>query len=40
MTIEARLAELGVTLPVPVAPQANYVPVVRTGNLLPKTNRS
>ncbi|MEH0075199.1 RidA family protein [Pannonibacter sp. Pt2] len=33
-TIEARLAELGVTLPVPVAPQANYVPVVRTGNLL------
>ncbi|NBN63751.1 RidA family protein [Pannonibacter tanglangensis] len=33
-TIEARLASLGVTLPTPAAPQANYVPVVRTGNLL------
>lgn len=33
-TIEARLAALGVSLPTPAAPQANYVPVVRTGNLL------
>ena len=33
-TIEARLAELGVTLPAPVAPIANYVPFVKTGNLL------
>ena len=33
-TIEARLAELGVTLPAPVAPIANYVPFVRSGNLL------
>lgn len=27
-----RLAELGLTLPVPAAPQAAYVPAVRTGN--------
>jgi len=33
-TIEQKLAELGITLPVPTAPLANYVPVVRTGNLL------
>ena len=33
-TIEARLAELGVTLPAPVAPIANYVPFVRSGALL------
>lgn len=32
--IQARLAELGVTLPVPPLPAANYVPTVRTGNLL------
>ncbi len=32
MTIETRLAELGITLPEPVAPVANYVPFVRTGN--------
>lgn len=32
--IEARLAELGITLPQPSAPAANYVPVTRTGNLL------
>jgi enamine deaminase RidA (YjgF/YER057c/UK114 family) len=32
--IEARLAALGITLPDPVAPIANYVPFVRTGNLL------
>jgi enamine deaminase RidA (YjgF/YER057c/UK114 family) len=31
---DKRLAELGVTLPSPAAPVANYVPVVRTGNLL------
>jgi len=30
----ARLAELGVTLPQPAAPIANYVPAVITGNLL------
>jgi enamine deaminase RidA (YjgF/YER057c/UK114 family) len=32
--IDARLAELGVTLPDTPAPAANYVPFVRTGNLL------
>lgn len=32
--VEARLAELGITLPSPAAPAANYVPFVRTGNLL------
>jgi len=32
--IEARLAEMGVVLPEPVAPLAQYVPFVRTGNLL------
>jgi len=32
--IAARLAELGVTLPQPAAPIANYVPAVITGNLL------
>ncbi len=32
--IEQRLASLGISLPVPVAPAANYVPFVRTGNLL------
>ena len=29
---EHRLSELGITLPEPVAPVANYVPFVRTGN--------
>ncbi len=33
-TIEQKLAELGITLPTPVAPLANYVPTVRTGSLL------
>ena len=32
--VEARLAELGMTLPEPVAPIADYVPFVRTGNLV------
>ena len=31
---ERRLADLGLTLPRPVAPVANYVPYVRTGNLV------
>lgn len=33
-TIEKRLSELGVTLPAAAAPAANYVPYVRSGNLL------
>jgi len=32
--IEKKLAELGITLPAPPAPVANYVPTVRSGNLL------
>ena len=32
--IEARLAELGITLPAAAAPAANYVPFMRSGNLL------
>jgi enamine deaminase RidA (YjgF/YER057c/UK114 family) len=32
--IEARLAELGITLPTPAAAVANYVPFVVTGNLV------
>jgi enamine deaminase RidA (YjgF/YER057c/UK114 family) len=32
--VEARLASLGVILPPPAPPAANYVPFVRTGNLL------
>ena len=32
--VEKKLAELGVTLPTPAAPVANYVPFVRTGNLV------
>ena len=31
---EARLAELGLALPSPYEPQANYVRAVRTGNLV------
>ena len=33
-TVDSRLAELGITLPEPFAPVANYVPFVTTGNLL------
>ena len=33
-TIEDRLIELGITLPEPAAPVANYVPYVITGNLV------
>src|SRR4051812_14556058 len=32
--IESRLADLGIALPQPNAPVANYVPAVRSGNLL------
>jgi enamine deaminase RidA (YjgF/YER057c/UK114 family) len=32
--VEKRLRELGITLAKPAAPVANYVPFVRTGNLL------
>ncbi len=34
MSIDARLAELGIDLPQPAVAVANYVPFVRTGNLL------
>jgi enamine deaminase RidA (YjgF/YER057c/UK114 family) len=34
MTVAARLAELGVVLPEPAVAVANYVPYVKTGNLL------
>ncbi|AUH33711.1 RidA family protein [Paracoccus tegillarcae] len=34
MSIESRLAELGITLPEAMAPVANYVPWVRSGNLI------
>ena len=33
-TVEKKLNELGVVLAAPAAPVANYVPFVRTGNLL------
>lgn len=33
-SVDAKLAELGITLPTPTPPLANYVPVARTGNLL------
>ncbi len=33
-TVEKKLADLGITLPTPAAPVANYVPFVRTGKLL------
>ena len=34
MGAEARIKELGITLPTPAKPVANYVPAVRAGNLL------
>mgnify|MGYP002631558124 CR=1 FL=1 len=34
MSIEDKLVELGITLPTPAAPVANYVPFVISGNLL------
>lgn len=34
MSVDARLSELGIELPPPVRPLANYVRHVRTGNLL------
>lgn len=34
MSYEAKLKELGLTLPAPPKPVANYVPVVRVGDLL------
>jgi enamine deaminase RidA (YjgF/YER057c/UK114 family) len=34
MQIEAKLKELGIELPPAVTPVANYVPAVRTGNLV------
>src|ERR1043165_8437937 len=33
-TVETKLAELGIALPTPAAPIANYVPFTRSGNLL------
>jgi enamine deaminase RidA (YjgF/YER057c/UK114 family) len=33
-TIEKRLADLGIVVPAAAAPAANYVPFVRSGNLL------
>jgi enamine deaminase RidA (YjgF/YER057c/UK114 family) len=33
-TADAKLQELGISLPTPAAPVANYVPFVRTGNLV------
>jgi enamine deaminase RidA (YjgF/YER057c/UK114 family) len=33
-TIEKKLADLGIVLPQPAAPVANYVPFVRTGNFM------
>jgi enamine deaminase RidA (YjgF/YER057c/UK114 family) len=32
--VETKLAELGIVLPTPAAPVANYVPFVRSGNLV------
>ena len=34
MTVAERLKELGITIASPRPPQANYVPTVRTGNLV------
>lgn len=32
--VDAKLAELGITLPQPMAPMANYVPFVRSGDMV------
>ncbi|MGK5115673.1 MULTISPECIES: RidA family protein [unclassified Geodermatophilus] len=34
MTVEERLSELGIELPEPSSPRANYAPAVRAGDLL------
>ncbi len=34
MDVDARLKELGIVLPPPFRPMANYVPAVRSGNLV------
>ena len=34
MTVNARIAELGITLPEPAKAVANYIPFVRSGNLV------
>lgn len=34
MDIDTRLKELGIELPAPFTPMANYLPAVRTGNLV------
>lgn len=34
MSVSARLAELGISIPEPVAPVASYIPAVVTGNLV------
>jgi enamine deaminase RidA (YjgF/YER057c/UK114 family) len=34
MTVAARIAELGITLPEPAKPVASYVSFVQTGNLV------
>ena len=34
MTVESRLNDLGITLPEPISPAANYVRFQQTGNLL------
>ena len=33
-TVDARLKELGIEIPTPAAPAANYVPFVKSGNLV------
>lgn len=34
MSVDKRLAELGIEVPIPVAPVANYIPFVISGNLV------
>ena len=33
-TVEQKLSELGITLPTPASPVANYIPFVRSGALI------